>query len=180
MEIQPALQPFASAECEYCKTQVNDVDAFCQQCGFPVQGTEEERNQFHYRIGYKQIQLNEKHDGIRKGRNSLYWVAGVFTVYSIVFYFMNESSQEMPAVVTTNLVLAAIFLLLGLWSVHKPVAALVSGLSLYVAVQLLNFIVEPVTLFQGVIMKVFIIIYLVRALQSAFEAKKITRALKVK
>ena len=180
MEIQPTLDPVLACDCEYCKSPTDTNDIFCQQCGFPVKGTDEEKQQFHYNIGYKQIQLEDSGTSIRKGRNSLYVVAAVFVVFGLISYSRESDGADTTALVVTNLALGVIFLLLAFWSTSKPIAALISGLSLYLAVQLLNFIVEPVSLFQGVIMKVFVIIYLVRALQSAFDARKLSRELKVK
>jgi hypothetical protein len=180
MDIQPAAVPTISSTCEYCKKIVSEEDIYCQECGFPVKGTAEEKQDFHYKIGFKQIQLQDTSNGIRKGRNSLFVVAGVFTIFSLIIYFSSDRSAESLPIVITNLVLAAVFLLLGFWSVQKPVAALISGLSLYVAVQLLNGIVDGTSFFKGIIFKVFIVIYLIRALQSAFEAQKISKELKVK
>ena len=96
------------------------------------------------------MQLNETGNDVRKSRNSLYVVAAVFGIYSIAQYGLGSQGQNEVSVVVTNMVLAIVFLLLGFWSMTKPVAAIISGLTLYVAVQLLNFIVEPVTLFQGI------------------------------
>lgn len=180
MDAQPALPSESVPHCNYCKSPVAETDVFCQQCGFPLQGTEDEKHHFHHKMGFKKMQLQETNDEIRKGTNSLYVVAGFFGVYSIVYYFMNDRLEGILPVVITNLVLAAVFVILALWSVQKPVAALISGLSLYVAVQLFNTIVEPFTLFKGIIIKVFIIIYLVKALQSALGAQKLSKALKVK
>ena len=177
MNLEPALQPTTPVSCNHCNNQVADPDIFCQQCGYPVRGSEQQVNEFNYQVGYKQMQLDDSHSGVRKGRNSLYVVAGIFTVYGLIYYLMNEEAENATALLLTNIMLALVFLLLGFWSMKKPIAALISGLTLFVAVHLLNFIVEPITLFQGIIMKVLVIIYLVRALRAAFEAEKISKDL---
>jgi hypothetical protein len=177
MNLEPALQPATPLACNHCTNHVSESDTFCQQCGYPVRGTEEQVNEFNYKVGYKQMQLNDSHTGVRKGRNSLYVVAGIFAVYGLVYYFMNEQAENAAALLLTNIMLSVVFLLLGFWSMKKPIAALISGLALFVAIHLLNLIVEPATIFQGIIMKVLVIIYLVRALRSAFEAEKISKDL---
>lgn len=177
MNLEPTLPTTVSSDCPHCHNQVPEADTFCQQCGYPVRGTEEQINEFNYQIGYKQMQLDDSHTGVRKGRNSLYVVAGIFALYGLIYYAMNDQAQDAIALLVTNIVLAVVFLMLGYWSMKKPIAALISGLSLFVAIHLLNAIVDPMTLVQGILIKVLVIVYLVRALQSAFEAQKISKGL---
>ena len=180
MEIHPTVNPLSPAQCEHCNTPVEEIDSFCQQCGFPVKGTLEEKSLFHSRISFQKEQLEKKHNDVRKGRASLFVLAALFGLYAAVLFFTEDHFKNTLAAVIVYLVLSVIFLLLANWSIEKPVAALISGLSLYVALELLNIIIEPISLGRGILLKIFIILYLTKALQSAFEARKLSKALNVK
>jgi ABC-type enterobactin transport system permease subunit len=57
----------------------------------------------------------------------------------------------------------------------KPVAAIISGMVSFVLVQLLAVFEDPTNVYKGIIIKIIIIGYLVKGLQSAFEAEKIRK-----
>jgi hypothetical protein len=178
MEMQPLQDQNTPMQCAHCKNALDHTDSFCEHCGYPVKGTDEAKSAFHYQANSKQLQLQDTSASIRKAANSLYVVAGVFVVYAIVYYYVKPDSADSLSLLLTNVILAIIFLLLGWWSTRKPVAALISGLSLFIAIQILNMIVDPVTIVQGIILKVFVIFYLIRGLQAAFEASRISKELK--
>jgi hypothetical protein len=65
-----------------------------------------------------------------------------------------------------------IFLGLGFWSQSKPQVAILLGLLVYLSLIILSAIIDPSTLARGVIVKVVIIIFLGKGLNSARELKK--------
>ena len=67
------------------------------------------------------------------------------------------------------LILAILFLCLGGYSRKKPLACIICGLSLYVIVQILFLIADPLSLLRGIIFKIVIIGYLIKGIQSALE-----------
>jgi hypothetical protein len=180
MEIQPTVNPVTVSDCEHCNTSIEEIDSFCRQCGFPVKGTLDEKSLFHNRVRFQEEQLKKKNTDVRNGRTSLFVIAGLFAFYAAIIFFTEDHFKNTLAAVTVYLILSVIFLLLANWSIQKPVAALISGLSLYAALELLNIVMEPATLGRGILVKIFIIVYLTKALQSAFEAQKLSKALKVK
>src|SRR5688572_21237383 len=154
MEIQPQDQN-RPLQCAHCKNALDHTDSFCEHCGYPVKGTEEAKTEFHFQLSSKQLQLQDS-GNIRKVMNNLYVVAAVFVVYAVVFYYINPSVESSNHVLITNLSMGVTFFLLARWSARKPVAAITSALALYLAVQLVNLLIEPATLLQGVILKVFV------------------------
>jgi len=72
--------------------------------------------------------------------------------------------------VIPNLVLAVVFLALGGYTHKKPLACIISGLSLYIIVLILFFIDNPASLAYGVIVKIVII-----GIKSAIEIEKIKK-----
>ena len=94
---------------------------------------------------------------------------------SIYLFFFQGSNDNASALLITNAVVAIIFLLLGYWSEKKPLAAIISGMTLYILVQILAAIDDPLSILKGIIFKVIVISYLIKGLLSALEAEKIKK-----
>jgi hypothetical protein len=180
MDIETPSQPVADiTSCKCCSTAISENDQFCQSCGFPLKGTEEEQNNFIYSRNYKHIELEGLDKKIRSAGTTLYVLAGLFLVFGLVYFGMNASDSTASAMLITYGILAVLFLLLGFWSKKKPVAAIISGLVLYILLQILSAIDDPVNIVKGIIVKIIIIGYLIKGMQSAFEAEKIRKQLNI-
>jgi hypothetical protein len=163
------------AECKCCFVPIQPTDHFCQACGFPLLGSEEEQTQFFYNRNYQHMEISSLKKKIESARNTLYVLAALFMVMGLVLFFMNPTEDTAAAILITNTVVAVIFLLLGYWSAKKPVASIISGMVLYVLVQLMTMVDDPLNIFKGIILKIIIISYLIKGLMSALEAEKIQK-----
>lgn len=164
-----------TVRCKSCSEIVGTDDQFCQSCGFPLKGTESEQSIFTYRRQFKQIELNELNKKINTAGTTLYVLAGFSLLFAVGYFFINPGSNSASAVLVTYGIVAIIFLLLGYWSKQKPVAAIVSGTVLYVLIQVMGIIQNPSSILSGLLIKIFVIIYLLKGMQSAFEAEKIRK-----
>jgi len=126
-----------SARCTSCDSHVNEEDQFCTSCGFPLKGTEEAQNQFLSNKRFKQHELKELSRKTRNAQTTLFVLSGLFFVIGVIYYFVVGQSDLTFVTLITNLILAAVFLALGGWSKNKPVAAIISGLVLYIIIQLI-------------------------------------------
>ena len=175
-----AFELTVMAPCDCCQHQPAPGDAFCESCGYPLNGNEDERNSFISDRNYKHLELAEIDTKVRKATNSLYVLAAFTVVMGIIYYAATAEYANPLSVLTTNLVLAAIYLGLALWSKKQAVAAILSGLILFSVIQVVNMIVDPSTIVKGIIVKVAVIIYLIKGVQSAFDAQKIKKELNLK
>jgi hypothetical protein len=66
-------------------------------------------------------------------------------------------------------VLATIFLALGIWARRSPLPPAIIGLTLYVTIILIGALIDPVSLIQGIIVKVIVIAFMIRAIQAGFQ-----------
>jgi hypothetical protein len=169
MENSIALTPEPTAKCDACYTDVLNDDAFCANCGYPVKGTEFEQKTFVANQQVLHIDMAEYNDKIKKAGNSLYYLSGIFLLNALFVFFTNKDSEDVLGVTLPIIILSILFLGLGGYSRKKPLACIICGLSLYVIVQVLNLIVDPVSLFRGIIFKVIIIGYLIKGIKSALE-----------
>ena len=173
MNADPIL---SSARCTSCDSPVNEQDQFCINCGFPLKGTDEAQNQFLSNKRYKQHELKELSRKTRNAQTTLFVLSGLFFVIGVIYYFFIGGQSDLAFVaLVTNLILSAVFLALGGWSKNKPIAAIISGLVLYIIVQLISIVNDPVNIGKGIIVKIVVIGYLVKGLQSAMEVEKIKK-----
>jgi hypothetical protein len=161
--------------CDACYKQVNNDDSFCDSCGYPLKGTEKEQNYFKAKRNCKEIDLESANKKIEIAGKTMYWIAGLTFVAGIVFYFINKDS----ALLIVNIILTGIYLALGVWSKSKPLAAIISGFSLYILMIIINGVVNPLTIANGIIVKIFIIGYFIKGLKSAIEAEKLKNELNI-
>ena len=172
MITDPILNP---STCRACGNTVNEQDQFCIGCGFPLKGTEQEQNLFISTRHFKKNQVFALRKKIKNAQTTLFVLAGIFLVVGVIYYFVVGQNDLGFAVLIQQLILAAVFLALGGWAKNKPVVALISGLVLFILVQLIAIVEDPTNIFKGIILKIVVIIYLVKGLQSAIEAEKIKK-----
>ena len=162
-------------KCRACGNAVNEQDQFCINCGFPLKGTETEQNLFISARHFRKHQVQELHRKVKNAQTTLFVLAGLFFVFGVIAYFIAGQNDLGFAVLIQQLILAAVFLALGGWAKSKPVVALISGLVLFILVQLIFIAQDLENIIRGIILKVIVIIYLVKGLQSAIEAEKIKK-----
>ena len=165
------------ARCTSCENPVNEQDQFCTNCGFPLKGTPEEQEQFLSARRYKQHEMKELSRKTKNAQTTLFVLAGLFFVVGIIYYYIGGQNDLAFAILITNLILAAVFLALGGWSKNKPVAAIISGLVLYILVQFISIVDDPSNIVKGIIVKILVIGYLVKGLQSAMAAERLKKEL---
>jgi hypothetical protein len=165
--MEETLQPQATT-CSKCDSIIEIENIFCSNCGYPEHGTEKDIAVFH---ANKAMERNKNMDAgkkIKSARNTLYVMAGVTFVFGVFLFFQDYDS----AVLITNVILSLIYLVLGYWSMKKPVMALLLGLLLYLTTIIISAVFEPTTLVRGILWKVIIIAFLGKGLYSALSIKK--------
>ena len=69
-------------------------------------------------------------------------------------------------------ILTIVYLALAYWSQQKPLIAMVLGLLVYLTTLVINAIVDPETIYRGIILKVLIIGFLGKGINSALQLRK--------
>jgi hypothetical protein len=165
--------------CEGCFNPINLEDAFCDSCGYPLKGSEMEQKTFILTKNNNEINLAESQKTIKTAGNTLYWIAGGTVLWGIISYFSAADEETKTTVLIVNLILAMLYIGLGVCSKHKPFAAIVSGFSLYTIILILNAIAEPATLARGIVIKIIFIVYFIKGIKSAIEAERIKKELNI-
>jgi hypothetical protein len=142
---------------------------FCNDCGYPQNGTEDQKSSFHAKRVMKRRQGDEAQKRIRFARNSLYVIAGFSFLYGLFHFFVND---DMATLVSSG-ILAIIYLALGYWSQQKPLIALVLGLLVYLTLITIGVVLGGEPIYRGIIIKVIIIAYLAKGINSALQLRNL-------
>lgn len=153
--------------CYHCKQKdLNPEEKYCTNCGFPQLGSQEEQRNFILGHRIKKSNLREAKTNISRARNYLFGVA-----------FLNFISFALAGNIgiIIGLILAAIYVGLGLWSNTKPFPAFLTGLIVYVTLTAFFGILEPLTLLSGLFWKIAIIGALSYGLYSVKDVEKLEK-----
>ena len=189
MEEQP-IEPTALSEtvttCPECSTTIAPGKIFCNNCGFPVNGSDEQKKDWDINRYVLQAKLDIAKKRIRSAGIWLYVLAGIAILVGLVIGFLmppsvaHNLSGTSPAVFGIIYVtMGLMYLGLGLLSRKRPFAALLIALIVYITIILMSAIASPVSIFSGIIFKVLIIIALVRGVMSGYEAEKLKKELNI-
>lgn len=169
MEAYTTITP-KKPTCQCCKFEIGESDSFCNNCGFPLNGTDEEKGKF---IGQYLTQKNTKAEvesQVKNARTTLFVVAGLTTLSGLYSLVANKEGDG-GFLLIISLVLAAIFCGLAFWSNKNPFGALLTGLIMYVSLIILGSIDDPMELIRGIIVKVIIISYMIKGVVGASKVR---------
>ena len=87
---------------------------------------------------------------------------------------LRKEIQAAPvSVLVTNWILAVIMFALYLYAKKSALVAILVATGVYAAVQVFNAILSPITIGQGIAMKILIIVFLINGIRSAMELRKV-------
>lgn len=176
MENSLSISANESVFCKSCYEKVNETDAFCDNCGYPLKGSETEQQDFIVNRTYKEIDLEEYTKQIKKAGMTLYLIAAFMLLGGVILY---ATSKE-TAILIGSVIISGLFVSLGFWSRKKPLAAIVSGAALYAILIILSAIENPLSIVSGIIWKILIIGAFIRGIKAAIDAEKVKKELNIK
>lgn len=163
-------------ECYYCKgTGLTEEVKFCPNCGFPHAGTEYEMNEFIRIANHRLSILKDQKTNIGQAEKILYALAVIFGLFGLFSGVVINFNLDL---LITNLIVAAIYLGLAIWCNKNPFAAILTGFLLYITLQVLNALIDPTTIYQGLLLKIFLISGLYYGYNAVKKAQKIEKELK--
>ena len=123
----------------------------------------------------KQIEMLSYETAVRKGRNALFWTAGLLFLGEMIGMMRADTGFD-PIVFGIAVVEAGIFVGLALWTKKKPYTAVVTGLIAFIGIIVFSVIVNGMidgsegvmkALVSGIIFKIIILVTLIKALSDA-------------
>lgn len=148
--------------CPNCKQEV-ELDAFCAYCGFPIQGTEKEQNNFYYRVELKKDILKESTKKVKNVVTMLYIIAGLHIVIGL-FYLTDENLFTDSVL---NFIAAILFLACSVWVKKQALIGVLAAFALWILLQLSVVLIDPAMIFSGILWKIIIISVFIKGISSA-------------
>ena len=159
--------------CSQCGTIVDSNDRFCSKCGYPENGTIEDKNKYDHSIKLKKDILE---DGKRKLKNVkiiIYIIAGFNAVFGIYYLTQPETFAE----AISSFIATGLFIGCAIWVNKQPLVGVIAAFVLWILIQLSVVLVDPTLLFKGIIIKVIFVGIFIKGISSAKDAKKYTEQL---
>jgi hypothetical protein len=158
--------------CPKCYQPILDTDMYCQSCAYPLKGTEEEQKEHSIKQWENDFARQDNEKKLKNGTTTLYVVSGLLVLSGVVLYALSEDVATLIA----SFILAAMYLGLGFASKKYPFPAILIGLILFILIIVLDVVAsiideKPQGAFSGIIVKVFVLIYLSKALRGAYAIR---------
>lgn len=144
-------------ECICCKNQVTENSTNCKFCNFPFLGTEEEKAKHIGMFIVNKRVISESEDSLEKNQYLLY-IVSAFTFLSAILFFVNNKGFYLETII--NVFIGTVIFLCGFFLKRKPLLFTIIPLLLILSVYTLNYLINPDTLFNGIVFKLLIIISL--------------------
>jgi hypothetical protein len=113
----------------------------------------------------------DKH--IRNARIMLYIVAGLQLLPLLTLGPIAEDVYWI--VIGLQLFFVAVFVALAIWTKYKPFAALMTAMIFFICIWLLGAILNPATIFSGILVKVIVVILLILGIRNARDAEEVKK-----
>ena len=156
-------------ECTACRHENLNGSGFCESCGAALADPRQAAR------AADEVEAEFMLDQAKKGRVALLVVGGLQTLAGVFEAVMADAGLEL-FVFAVNLGLAGVFFGLAWWCRWQPFAAAIVGLFLFAGLHLLNAIVDPSVILNGIIVKVIVITMLVRAVKAGLAHREFVRS----
>ena len=161
--------------CLICKKiDLSSENKYCYACGFPQMGEQDEQKAFYRAHISKQVEFNEAVKNAQGVQNILFIASGLTVFSSIILGALAETDQGFTFF--GGIAMAGIFCGLGFWAKQKPLAASITGVTIYLTLILISVIV---TISEGGsngigvgIMDVIIVVALFKGIFGALKAER--------
>ncbi|WP_346883851.1 hypothetical protein [uncultured Algibacter sp.] len=155
--------------CPTCKNESLPDSNICEKCEFPFNGTEKEKSIHIGRfIGKKGIIIDSE-DSLTKSQNLLYFAAGFYILGVIInFSLLLNNIFTLLLNITIIIIIAGSGILLK----KSPLLFLIIPLAVLLTLYIFNFIINPNTLFEGIIFKLLILSSLFYSIYNYISSEK--------
>lgn len=154
--LQAALGARSTSGCLQCDELLAQGAAYCDACGHRVPDDSD-----------RELHRTQIAPRLAKGRKWLGAMAILYGLGGLLFGMLTKDST----VFVLNLVLAAIQAGLWRWSKRSLLPAAVTSLVMFCTIHLVDAVIEPATLVQGIVVKILFIAALIQAIRAALETR---------
>ena len=163
-----------SVACPQCSQPVRIGDDFCQSCGWVVSA--EHKRALVTRLEAADLDGNVRRGRVTRASAAMLILSVMYALSGLVIFvaadgFGDAVELDAQRTLLINLGVSAIMMGLFFWSRREPLPAMLWALAIFVMVNVVSAIASPITLGQGLILKLVAIGCFVTGIKSAIEAR---------
>ena len=164
----------AAHQCSKCQTSLEEGAIFCNSCGYPEGGTEEDKAKYYHSIKLKKDIVEDGHKKMKSVRILLMVLAGFNVAFGL--FYLTDPLTFADAI--GSFIAAGLFLGCIIWVNKQPLTGVIAAFMFWILLQLSVVLVDPALLFNGILLKIIFIGIFIKGISSAKDAKKYTGQLK--
>ena len=158
--------------CYHCKNAgLSSENKFCPNCSFPQFGTQLEQRKFILNFRKQKTKIRKTKNSTSRARNMLF-----FSGLIVFFMFYGWT----PIITFIGVILLLIYVGLGIWSIKKPLPALLTGLIFFVTLNTFFAIIDIRLLLGTLIFNIAILLGLLFGVFSIINAERIKQEINYK
>ncbi len=161
-------------KCPGCKTEYENQPEKCNRCGYPFGGSDKEKSHFVAQQIIKKGKLADTKESIGITRAILFVIAG-FNIVFPFFNFADVNVQHDNSACALSIFIGLVFLICGFTVKKDPFISILIPFILLILSYAINAIIEPSTLFNGIIIKLFFIGSMTYSLINIIKSEKIKK-----
>ncbi len=154
--------------CSNCKRDISIENIFCTNCGYPENGSVEEKDKFEFRVKLKQNVVKGAEKKIKSVKILLYVIAAIN--FLIGLFLVVEDTTFVDGLV--SLIASLIYICCVLWVNKQPLTGVLAAFGFWILTQLSVVLIDPTLLFNGIILKIIFISIFIKGITSAKDAQK--------
>jgi len=154
--------------CPNCTAVFSTPINNCAACGYPFSGTDREKSSFIAQQIMKKGDIDDARESLKTAKRTLFIIG---TINIVIVLFMGGSSFY----VGLSLFIGAIFILFGFMVKKSPLVFLVIPLLLLLMFYMGDAIADPLTIFNGLVLKIAYVSSLTYAIVRIVRADKLKK-----
>jgi len=173
MNLNESIETKASVKCPSCGMFAFYSEVVCSQCNYPLKGTEQDQKDFLFNQEMQSVDVDNFDKQLKKARNMLYYIAVIYLLGGLITYAKNQHLPDATLGLGLDVILSLFFVVLGTLTNKWPTVCIITGLAVFTVVMVANAIFNPLTLIQGIVVKILAYVLLFNGLKSAREVERI-------
>lgn len=162
-----------STKCSNCNSEISNSDVFCSNCGYPENGSDQEKNKFNYRIKLRQDVVKDAKQKLVQIQFFLAFLGVLYTALGMYFLYSGFNLVDYLA----NFIVAAIFFACIYWVKKQPLTGVISAFIFWIILQLSVVFEDPSLLIRGIVLKIIIIGVFIKGITNARDYKEFSSKL---
>ncbi|HLP86191.1 MAG TPA: zinc ribbon domain-containing protein [Phycisphaerales bacterium] len=172
-----------SVACPHCGTGNLESAEYCDSCGRAIRVKNTVPRvatgaTFAATSAGRSLQSEELEKKAKSASTTLFVVAVLQTLGAVLFFVLGATGPAADKLAMQigggiMLVVACGFYGLGFWARKQPLPAAIVGTGILLCLWTLDIVMDPASALKGIIIKVIILIFLIRAIQAGFQHRKL-------